>query len=94
MNNLLDNITKLLSTYRGHDQTLSLIGYNCTMLAGLTKSEKKCVKLKNMASEISKARVVLRLLDDFSMLKYTLMYGLGKHVINYIDYIEIILKTM
>ena len=47
---------------------------------GLVKSKPLAESLNNISAQISNARVVLRLLDDFSMLSYTLTYGLGKHV--------------
>ena len=47
---------------------------------GLVKSKSLSDTLNNISAQISNARVVLRLLDDFSMLSYTLTYGLGKHV--------------
>ena len=51
------------------------------MISGcLNKNNRLAISLKNLSSQISNARVILRLLDDYSMLTYTLSYGLGKAV--------------
>ena len=79
--NLLAHLSQLCETYRGHDQLLGLIGYSFTMLSGLCeeKSETK-KKFQIVASQIVNCRTILRFLDDFSMLSYTISYGLGKQV--------------
>ena len=84
---LLLKSSEYCETYRGHDNLLSLIGYMSRMLSG-TKyfSELYSNKLIIISNEISNARVILRFLDDFSMLGYTLSYGLGKHVIYFYFY--------
>ncbi len=78
----INKLSKLCETYRGHDQALSLIGYSSKMFSGICskKNPNLSVKFSKISAEISNARVILRLLDDFSMLSYTLMYGFGKHV--------------
>ena len=77
----LEKLINLLETYRGHDQALSLIGYGCKMLSGACrKNEILSSKFNKISAEISNSRVILRLLDDFSMLGFTLTYGLGKNV--------------
>ena len=60
------------------------------MLSGLCANKSKTsereilrVKLKTVSEAIGNTRVILRLLDDYSMLRYTLAYGLGKHVIEH-----------
>ncbi len=68
----------ILETYRGHDQVLGLIGYNCTMLSDLYPA--KSEKLQVIANQIYNCRTILRFLDDFSMFAYTYSYGLGKPV--------------
>jgi hypothetical protein len=53
------------------------------MFSGLCSNLNKQIlanNLNNIAGQISNCRIILRLLDDFSMLSYTLSYGLGKHV--------------
>lgn len=80
--NFLAGTSNFLESYRGHDCALSAIGYGLNMYSGL-KTKKNHLYAKNFAnlsSQISNARVILRLLDDPSMLAYTLSYGLGKHV--------------
>ena len=49
------------------------------MISGLC-SKNNSKQLKTISSQLSNARVVLRLLDDASMLRFTLSYGLGKFV--------------
>jgi hypothetical protein len=82
MSSHFSKLINLLETYRGHDQALSLIGYGCTMLSGTCSKQRPRLaeKFKKISSDIANSRVVLRLLDDFSMLGYTLSYGLGKKV--------------
>ena len=72
----IPSLVQYLETYRGHDQSLGIIGYGSQMLSGLFKNKKISIKLKKISSEISNARVILRLLDDFSMFGYTISYGL------------------
>ena len=77
----MDNLEQLFETYRGHDQTLSLIGYTSKMISGVYGEETaQRAAWSTLSSQISSARVVLRLLDDVAMLNATLAYGLGKHV--------------
>ena len=77
----MNRLIQYLETYRGHDQSLSAIGYGSLMLSGMFKNNKKIsIKLKTISSQISNARVILRFLDDFSMFGYTVSYGLGKQV--------------
>jgi hypothetical protein len=78
---LVGKSSTLLESYRGHDQVLSLIGYKCKMLSGLCVSGSSLkTNLSVVSTQIANARVILRLLDDPSMLSYTLSYGLGKSV--------------
>ena len=79
----LVKLIQLLETYRGHDQALSLIGYSLKMCSGIksNKNPEFSASLDKLSSEISNARVILRLVDDFSMLGYTITYGLGKQVL-------------
>ena len=49
------------------------------MISGLC-SKNTSKQLKTISSQLSNARVVLRLIDDASMLRFTLSYGLGKFV--------------
>ena len=78
---VLNQLSKLCETFRGHEQLLGFFGYNCMMLSGLCKddSEKK-KKFQLMGSKIYDCRTLLRFLDDFSMLSYSITYGLGKQV--------------
>ncbi len=74
-------ISELLETYRGHDQVLGFIGYNCMMASGFYPAQNvKSEKLQIASSQIYNCRTILRFLDDFSMFAYTYSYGLGKPV--------------
>jgi peroxin-11C len=76
----MKSLINYFETYRGHDQSLGLIGYGSLMLSGASKTNNKYSRIfKKLSSEISNARAVLRLLDDTSMLGYTISYGLGRH---------------
>ena len=78
---LLKTLSAYMETYRGHDQSLALIGYGCTMISGLLREKSQLrVKILILSSQISSCRTLLRFLDDFSMLDYTLEYGLGRNV--------------
>ena len=56
-------------------------GYKCGMISGLLpKNSQLGSNLKSVSSQISNARVILRFLDDYPMLTYTLTYGLGRSV--------------
>ena len=80
--NALNGLSTLFETYRGHDQALSIIGYGSMMVSELRGVRRQPVsaKLKIISVQISNARTILRLLDDVTMLSYTLTYGLGKKV--------------
>lgn len=87
--NVVNNLSTLFETYRGHDQTLALIGYSSKMMSGWyarKNNNKLSAKFQIVSSQISNARTILRLLDDASMLSYTLTYGLGKHVPKHLDH--------
>lgn len=78
---LVSALSKLCETYRGHDQLLALFGYSSSMIAGLyPENSAKRQKYLTIATQIVNCRTILRFLDDFSMLQYTITYGLGKHV--------------
>jgi hypothetical protein len=80
---ILAQISQICENYRGHDQLLGLIGYNCTMLSGLCQEKsEKMMKFQKISTEIYNCRTILRFLDSFSMLNYTISYGFGKQVLN------------
>lgn len=55
------------------------------MISGLLPHKSQlAINFKNVSSQISNSRVILRLLDDYSMLVYTLSYGLGRQVWKYL----------
>ena len=87
---VLSLISKLCENYRGHEQLLGFIGYNCMMFSGLCKEESiNQKKLQLLGSKIYDCRTILRFLDDFSMLNYSISYGLGKQVSFYFFTINI-----
>ena len=95
----MNALEQLFETYRGHDQTLSLIGYSSKMISGLyAEDTPKRAAWSSVSSQISNARVILRLLDDVAMFNTTLSYGLGKHVglffAQFLDYTLILLNSL
>ncbi|XP_003737000.1 peroxisomal membrane protein 11C [Galendromus occidentalis] len=68
---------RLLQTYQGRDGLIKTMGYAFMLCGGVTdKGVKK--RFQILSKEMSHCRVILRLLDDWPMLKYNLQYGLGK----------------
>ncbi len=73
-------LVSLLSTYSGRDKLVRTSSYVAMLLSGVTKGTAS-KKFGTVASQLSAARVVLRLFDDLPMWKaVTSKYGLGKHV--------------
>ena len=69
----LDFIAKILSNSNGKDKVIRLISY-AAMVIGSSRMASKSLKssLSIIASQMSYARVLTRLLDDIPMLKYNL----------------------
>lgn len=67
----------LLASYQGRDGLIKTIGYTCMLAGGLTEGGIQR-RFQTMSREMSQCRVVLRMLDDWPMLKYSMQYGLGK----------------
>ena len=73
-------LVSLLSTYSGRDKLVRTSSYVAMLLSGATKGAAS-KKFGTVATQLSAARVVLRLFDDLPMWKaVTSKYGLGKHV--------------
>ena len=73
MNPKLDFVVKILSNSNGKDKVIRLISY-AAMFIGSSRMASKSLKssLSIIASQLSYARVLTRLLDDLPMLKYNL----------------------
>ncbi|XP_064471265.1 peroxisomal membrane protein 11C-like [Ornithodoros turicata] len=71
------SLDDVLQSYRGRDGIFRAVGYACLLAGGLT-SGNASKKFYTVSSEISQCRVVMRFLDDWPMLKYSMEYGVGK----------------
>lgn len=69
-----------LDTYSGRDKMLKVLSYTTKLLTASTSSKNAQKKLKDIGSEMSEGRMLLRLLDDFSALRSVMKYGWGKEV--------------
>lgn len=69
-----------LDTYSGRDKMLKTLSYTTKLLTISTSSKSAKQKLKDIGSEMSESRMLLRLLDDFSALRSIIKYGWGKEV--------------
>ncbi|OQR73447.1 peroxisomal membrane protein 11C-like [Tropilaelaps mercedesae] len=67
---------KLLDSYHGRDGLIKTLGYTFMLAGGLTKGGIQR-RFQTLAKEMSQCRVILRMLDDWPMLKYSMQYGLG-----------------
>lgn len=71
-----------LNSYYGRETSLRLIQYSCYLFSEfplLSGHQKKA--LETAANKLAETRTVLRLLDDFPMLQFTLQQGLGSPVV-------------
>ena len=75
----METTLKLLQSYWGRDKIIRTISYAAMIGAGSTKGD-TAQRFGVIASEISKARTVLRLFDDLLLIAHTRNYGLGKKV--------------
>ncbi|EEZ97396.1 peroxisomal membrane protein 11C [Tribolium castaneum] len=75
---LLDEICKLLETYKGRDKVLRTLCYTTKLIGGLHGNKALADKFLLFSKHMSGTRATLRLLDDLPMLKYNLEYGFGK----------------
>lgn len=97
---VLDEICNVLETYKGRDkvktifcllssifafQFLRTICYSTKLISGLTSDPLLAKRMQNVSSQMSAARLILRLLDDLPMLKYAMEYGFGEEVNNTIN---------
>lgn len=70
----------MLQTYAGRDKLMRTVSYAGMLVAGVSKDESKLGRdLGTIARQVSAARTVGRLFDDFLMLSVTKGYGLGSH---------------
>ncbi|KAK9693133.1 Peroxisomal biogenesis factor 11 (PEX11) [Popillia japonica] len=75
---VLDEICNVLETYKGRDKFLRTICYSTKLISGLTSDPLLAKRMQNVSSQMSAARLILRLLDDLPMLKYAMEYGFGE----------------
>ena len=75
----MDVFSELLDSYSGRDSVIRAVNYTCLYFSGCT-SRSTSLKLKKISEQLSYCRLILRLFDDLPMLRYTVMYGLGKEV--------------
>lgn len=76
----LTNVSEVLGTYNGRDKVLRLLTYLGKLGTGVSSSKDFSEKSQIFSSQISRSRVVLRLLDDIPLLNYVFNYGWGKEV--------------
>ncbi|XP_065054925.1 peroxisomal membrane protein 11C-like [Rhopilema esculentum] len=82
VNTRFSQLVTFLETYRGRDKVIRLLNYAAYIASGLLqrlRGKDNDFTTGRLAAELSNLRVMLRLIDDFSMLKYSLSYGIGKH---------------
>ncbi|XP_075976304.1 peroxisomal membrane protein 11C-like [Anticarsia gemmatalis] len=75
MSSIVEDVCELLDSYNGRDKVVRLACYACK-LYGCVKDEKPWQKA---GSQLSSARMMLRLFDDVPMIRHTYNYGLGRH---------------
>ena len=80
----LDDLSQLLTTYRGRDKVLKLLCYVAKLISyqEVYEGSKLSKKLQIFSSKLSASRTVLRLFDDIPTIRNCLNYGFGKHEVN------------
>lgn len=81
----LQNLVKVLESYRGHDGIIRLVNYVAMFMGGEGNTPSQ-TKWRTVAKELSACRVVLRLFDDLPMLLHNLSTGFGFKVRKYINF--------
>ena len=76
----METYVKLLQTYTGREKIMRTAGYVAMLLSGAADGQ-AAKKLGTVSSQISAARVILRLFDDLPMLCYVAKYGTGSQVL-------------
>nr|KAG5697795.1 hypothetical protein BaRGS_016057 [Batillaria attramentaria] len=71
---VIEDLVKVLESYRGKDRTIRLFTYVFMYLGGRGNTPLQA-KFRKLVSELGGCRVVLRLFDDFSMLMLNLSTG-------------------
>ncbi|KAK4882918.1 hypothetical protein RN001_006237 [Aquatica leii] len=75
---MLTELCEVLNTYRGRDKLVRTLCYTSKLLGNLSSDETFSNKCQIFGSNMSTARTVFGLLNDFPALKSTLSYGFGK----------------
>ena len=79
----IEQLVSYLESYRGRDKIIRLCNYALYFASGFLKrmnSKEYEFRIGKLAAELSNLRVMLRLLDDLAMLRFTLSYGKGSSV--------------
>ncbi|CAL1301061.1 unnamed protein product [Larinioides sclopetarius] len=72
----MDEFAKLFESYSGRDSIVRTTSYLSLYLSTYTRGSLS-KKLRLINKELSYCRLLMRLFDDFPMLRYTINYGLG-----------------
>jgi peroxin-11C len=80
-------LSELLASSSGRDKVVRTVSYVSLCVSGLS-SEKHAEKLQNVSSQLNHFRTVSRLFDDLAMLKYSLTYGLGSEVVEFLIFFK------
>lgn len=73
----MDQTVEYLDTYHGRYQAIRFCEHLARFLSGCC-AKQISGKLLTFSDQLGSCRVVLRLFDDLSMLRYNLLYGFGK----------------
>lgn len=85
MQGSLEELVRVLETYRGRDKVIRTVCYGSQLVGGVLSrspssdgsSRRVGKSLMVLSAQLSHCRTVLRLFDDLSMLGYSHSYGLG-----------------
>uniref|UniRef100_A0A8C6UK44 Peroxisomal biogenesis factor 11 gamma n=1 Tax=Neogobius melanostomus TaxID=47308 RepID=A0A8C6UK44_9GOBI len=85
MQSSLEELVRVLETYRGRDKVIRTVCYGSQLVGGVlsrsppsdASSRSAGQSLLLLSAQLSHCRTVLRLFDDLSMLGYSHSYGLG-----------------
>lgn len=85
MQGSLEELVRVLETYRGRDKVIRTVCYGSQLVGGVLSrspssdgsSHRVGQSLLVLSAQLSHCRTVLRLFDDLSMLGYSHSYGLG-----------------
>lgn len=73
----MDSTVTMLESYRGRDKIIRTLYYGLHFASGFS-GNKGVEKIDVLSRALSGTRVILRMFDDLSMLKWTMSYGFGR----------------